>query len=220
MNPGPQDRPNTELRLALIETAARLIATEGPGSLKLRRVADEAGTSTMAIYTHFGGMSELRRAVRREGFARLSARLALAADSDDPVADLVIRGSAYYLNAMANPDLYRVMFMEEPVDAGDTATPGYEQIVDAVRRCIAAGRFQPADAGEVARQLWVLTHGIVTLQLTRLLSADEAIETLRDASLRLITTYGDDPESARRSLEAADRRRGTVAAKLVQTDQS
>ena len=64
------------LRPALIEAAARLIATEGASGLTLRRVADAVGTSTMAIYTHFGGMPELRRAVRREGFARLAARAA------------------------------------------------------------------------------------------------------------------------------------------------
>ena len=65
---------NSSLRPALIEAAARLIATEGADGLTLRRVADEVGTSTMAVYTCFGGMPELRRAVRREGFARLAAR--------------------------------------------------------------------------------------------------------------------------------------------------
>ena len=64
------------MRPALIEAAARLIATEGVAGLKLRRVAEEVGTSTMAIYTYFGGMPELRRAVRQEGFARLATRAA------------------------------------------------------------------------------------------------------------------------------------------------
>ena len=67
-------RGNKEMSAALIEAAARLIATEGAGALTLRRVADEVGTSTMAIYTHFGGMPELRRAVRQEASARLGER--------------------------------------------------------------------------------------------------------------------------------------------------
>src|SRR2546423_3555500 len=105
-----------DARAALIDTAARLIATEGPAALTLRRIADEAGTSTMAIYTHFGGMPELRRAVRREGFARLAASLARVDETEDPVADLAMLGAAYYETALSNPDLYRVMFMEQPLD--------------------------------------------------------------------------------------------------------
>src|SRR5437764_1480840 len=90
------------LRPALIEAAARLIATEGAAALTLRRVADEVGTSTMAIYTHFGGMSELRRAVRQEGFARLAARAARVRETDDPVADLAVLGREYYEHAMSD----------------------------------------------------------------------------------------------------------------------
>ena len=69
-------RADGAVRTAFIETAAQLIATEGSSGLTLRRVADQVGTSTMAVYTHFGGMNELRLEVRREGFARLAAHLA------------------------------------------------------------------------------------------------------------------------------------------------
>src|SRR5437764_14897109 len=108
---------NSSLRPALIEAAARLIATEGAAGLTLRRVAEEVGTSTMAIYTYFGGMPELRRAVRQEGFSRLAARAAQLGESDDPVADLAGLGLAYYQIAMSNPHLYRALYMEQPLDA-------------------------------------------------------------------------------------------------------
>src|SRR5947199_4222618 len=81
-------RPAGELRTALLDAAAHLIAADGSARLTARRIAEEVGTSTMAIYTHFGGMPGLRQAVRREGFARLSARLAAVHPSDDPLADL------------------------------------------------------------------------------------------------------------------------------------
>src|SRR5204862_4279838 len=116
---GREDDATNGMRPALIEAAARLIATEGAAGLTLRRVADEVGTSTMAIYTHFGGMPELRRAVRREGFGRLTARAAQLGDSEDPVADLAGLGLAYYQLAMNNPHLYRAMYMEQPLDAAD-----------------------------------------------------------------------------------------------------
>src|SRR5438874_13803162 len=101
---------NNGMRPALIEAAARLIATEGASGLTLRRVAEEVGTSTMAVYTHFGGMPELRRAVRREGFARLAARAAELGVSEDPVADLAGLGLGYYEHAMGERDLHRVLY--------------------------------------------------------------------------------------------------------------
>ena len=67
---------NPEVRVRLLEGAARLLAEEGPAALTLRRVATEADTSTMSVYTHFGSMPDLAEAVVAEGFARLAALLA------------------------------------------------------------------------------------------------------------------------------------------------
>src|SRR5213080_886416 len=155
---------NSSLRPALIEAAARLIATEGAAGLTLRRVAEEVGTSTMAIYTHFGGMPELRRAVRQEGFGRLVARAEQLGESDDPVADLAGLGLAYYQLAMSNPHLYWAMYMEQPLDAADAAAGSetFDVLVAGVQRCIDRGRFDPAKAAELATQFWALGHGVVT----------------------------------------------------------
>ena len=199
------DAADNAMRTALIEAAARLIATEGAPGLTLRRVADEVGTSTMAIYTHFGGMSELRRAVRREGFARLAARGAQVDQTDDPVADLATLGREYYEHAMSNPHLYRVMFMEEPLDADDAAArmETFDLVVAAMRRCIDSGRFVPADPAALATQFWAVGHGVVALELAHLLSPEEALRCSVGALLSLFTGYGDDPEAARRSILSA-----------------
>src|SRR3954468_19161786 len=94
-NPSSTEPARPQLRDALIAAAARLVATEGPSALTLRRVAEEVGTSTMAIYTHFGGMPELRRAVRREGYASLAAAGAGVEETDDPVYDVAMLGRVY-----------------------------------------------------------------------------------------------------------------------------
>jgi len=201
---------DASVRTALIEAAAALIASEGTGALTLRRLADEVGTSTMAIYTHFGSMDELRRELRREGFARLSDHLSLVEESNDPVADLVLLGWEYYLNATANPHLYRVMFMERPVDEED-AVEGlgtFEQLVRGVRRCIDAKRFDEAEPTELATPLWAVNHGIVTLELAQMLTSDQAIDCLAVAGTNLFKAYGDDPRATGRSLAQARRRAG------------
>jgi AcrR family transcriptional regulator len=193
------------IRLALLENAARIIATEGLGRLTLRRLAHEVGTSTMAIYTHFGGMTELRREIRREGFARLRARQAAVAATRDPVADLWSLGLAYYGNAIENPNLYQAMFMEGPVDDADAGAglETFDQLVTAVRRCIDTSRFDPADPVGLATQLWALVHGLVTLELARLLPADRALPCLEAGARNLMAAFGDDPRAVGSSIARA-----------------
>ena len=199
---------NNGMRPALIEAAARLIATEGAAGLTLRRVAEEVGTSTMAIYTHFGGMPELRRAVRQEGFARLVARAEQLGESDDPVADLAGLGLAYYQLAMSNPHLYRAMYMEQPLDAADAAAGSetFNVLVTTMRRCIDSERFDTDDTRALATQFWAVGHGAITLQMAQLLSPKEALTCLRGAVLNLFIAYGHDPDAARRSLTRSGRR--------------
>jgi AcrR family transcriptional regulator len=205
MSPKPAD---PAVRTALLEAAARIIATEGPSRLTLRRLAHEVGASTMAIYTHFGSMTELRRCIRREGFARLGARQAGVATSGDSVADLVVLGWAYYGNATENPNLYRAMFMEGPVDAADAVVglETFDQLVATVQRCIDAGRFSPADPVHLATQLWAVIHGLVTLELAHLLSEDQVLTCLAAASCNLFQGFGDDPRAIGRSFARARER--------------
>jgi len=193
MSPKPAD---PEIRVALVETAARLIATEGLAGLTLRRLTREVGTSTMAVYTHFGSMDELRRAIRREGFARLSEHLTGVPVSDDPVADLTMLGRAYWMNAVENPNLYRAMFMDGPtgLDEAGVGLETFDVLVDTVQRCIDAGRFDPGEALSRAIQVWGLIHGLVTLSLAQLLTAEDAMASLRDGANNLFLAFGDSPD--------------------------
>ncbi len=182
-------------RDALIEAAAELIATDGPARLTLRRVAAEVGTSTMAVYTHFGGMDELRREVRREGFARLGAEMSSVETTADPVADLGQLGVAYYANAITNPNLYRAMFMEHPIDETDAGIglDTFDQLVTGVQRAIDAGRFRSGDAVEMATQMWALAHGVVTLQLAHLLDPERALACMVAGGTNLFASFAADP---------------------------
>src|SRR5262249_62186338 len=159
-------------RATLVEIGARLLAQEGPQALSTRRLAAEAGTSTMAVYTYFGGMGELVRAMVHEGWARLNGYLEKVRKTDDPVGDLASLGVAYRHNAQANPHLYAVML-------GGSSLGGFsltdedrqhgrytlEAVVGCVQRCMQAGRFRQADAQLIAHQMWSAMHGLVTLEL-------------------------------------------------------
>jgi AcrR family transcriptional regulator len=190
---------------ALVEAAARILAEEGIAALTTRRLAAEAGTSTMAVYTRFGSKAEIVRAVRAEGFARLEARLDALPVTDDPVADLVAAGTAFYAIGIAEPHLYRAMFLDRPPEDDEIGVGIYRRLVDLVRRCIAAGRFRDGDDFVVpiwAAQLWTMRHGMVTMAMTELLPDKQARRVLDDMTYRLLVGYGDQPERARSSLDA------------------
>jgi AcrR family transcriptional regulator len=194
------------VRTALLENAARIIATEGAAGLTLRRLAEATGTSTMAVYTHFGGMPYLRDEVRREGFARLRAHLETVAPTNDPVADLARLGQEYRANAAENPHLYRAMFMDlaQP-DEDDIGLDTFDLLVACVARCAAAERFVAGEPVARALQLWSAAHGVVALHLAGLLEDDLALVTLESSWRNLCLAFGDAPARVDRSMAKARR---------------
>jgi AcrR family transcriptional regulator len=156
-------------RAELVEAGARVLAEQGPGALSARSLARAAGTSTMAVYTHFGGMPAVVRAIIHEGFARLAAELAGVPTTSDPVADCAALALAYRRAAHRAPHLYRVMFGATGFDLTDEdrGIGAYTLRVarDAVARCVGAGRFRPAEPWTLTRQSWCLAHGLVSLEL-------------------------------------------------------
>jgi AcrR family transcriptional regulator len=195
------------VRLALIEAAARLLA-QGPGAFTTRRVAAEVSASTMALYTHFGGLDDLRRAVRFEWFRRLSERLAEIPGTTDPVADLAAQGWAYFSNAVENEHIFRAMVVD-PLDDPRVAAMGAEALqvlVESVQRCADAGRLSPGDASTRALQIWMAGTGVLIACLGRFITVDAAIGHFYEMAGSLLTTFGDDPEAARASLERGRRR--------------
>ena len=204
-------RANPEARPALIDVAARLLAESGPHALSARRIAAEVGSSTMAVYTHFGGMGGLVREMVHEGFARLQRYMTSVSATDDPVADMALLGRAYRHNAMMNPHLYAVMFGASSlagfsVDDRDRQYGRYTlvNVVECARRCIAAGRFRAAPTELVAHQMWSGTHGHVTLELGGYLVDPWPADHYFDVQLTgLMVSAGDTFDAAGRSVSAS-----------------
>src|SRR5690349_9606190 len=102
--------PGVDVRLALLDAAGELLVTEGADGMTTRRLAAMAGTTTQAIYTEFGGKEGIARAMYREGFVRLEARMRAVAETADPLFDLLQQGRVYRLAALDSPHFYDVMF--------------------------------------------------------------------------------------------------------------
>ena len=188
------------VRTLLIERAARMLRTREP--ITLRSLVAGTGVSTMAVYTYFGGMDGVWKALRQEGFTRLGARFEMVTMSTDPVRDLAALAAAYLRNALDHPDLYRVMFDADfDLEDAEAADDTLEYLVQAAERGRQAGRFRAdADSRKLATRSWVIGHGLVSLVTAGCLPR----QTLDDGVLlltALFTSAGDRPDRCRTSVE-------------------
>ncbi len=207
-------RADPAVRVRLLEGAARLLAEEGPSALTLRRVATEADTSTMSVYTHFGSMPDLADAVVAEGFARLAALLAEVPRTDDAITDLAGLGRAYLVNARQNPHLYAVMFgtaslgtyRPQTDDERERGRYTFDEVVETAARAVEQGRLRPAEPLAIASQLWTALHGYVMLDVGGYFGEDGVRHVLVPMFVSLLSGLGADPDAAFVSITTLGRR--------------
>lgn len=221
------DTSQTErnVRAELLRAAVEILDKDGPDALQTRKIAGAAGTSTMAVYTHFGGMPALIAAVAEEGLCQFDAALTMAPTSD-PVADLMAAGMAYRRFAIERPHMYRLMFGSTSAHginapAHDVVTlsvaeisdhyPSFAHVVHGVHRCMVAGRITVGSASDdatvvaTAAQFWASLHGFVMLELAGYYGAQGSAvgPVLAALTTNLLIALGDSPEQVRDSQRSA-----------------
>lgn len=160
-----------EVGLALVDAADRLLTQEGPAGLTVRRIATEAGVSTMNVYSRFGGKDGVVEQLFLQGFELLAAGMNEIAITDDPLADLTLCGQAYRRFALEHATLYAVMFEGVVADyepsqrARDTALGTLGQLADRLQRAMDADQLRRMDPLHAAAIVWSACHGVVSLQL-------------------------------------------------------
>jgi len=213
------------VRAELLHAAVAILNEDGPDALQTRRIASAAGTSTMAVYTHFGGMPALIAAVAEEGLRQFDAAMTMAPTSD-PVADLMATGIAYRRYAIERPHMYRLMFGSTSAHginapAHDVLTlsvaeiddhyPSFAHVVRGVHRCMLAGRItagSPSDDAivvAIAAQFWSSIHGFVMLELAGFYGAQDSAlgPVLASLMTNLFVSLGDSPEQVQESQRLA-----------------
>jgi AcrR family transcriptional regulator len=216
------------VRAELLHAAVQILNEDGPDALQTRKIAGAAGTSTMAVYTHFGGMSGLIAAVADEGLRQFDVALTMPPTSD-PVADLMATGIAYRRYAIERPHMYRLMLgstsahgINAPAHDLLTLTvaeindhyPSFAHVVRGVHRCMLAGRIAEGSASNdatvvaIAAQFWSSIHGFVMLELAGFYGAQGSAvgPVLASLMANLLVSLGDSPERVRKSQRLAVRR--------------
>lgn len=167
-------------RQALLAAAERLVGAEGAAGLSVRRVADDVGTSTRAVYSVFGSKSGLLEALATRLFELLSQAIDAVPTTDDPTADVVTASMAgFRAVALDHPSLYNLVFLRVVPDlvlgpdfeavAGQTFAR-LESLVSRLPSLVL-----PPEAA--AQAVHALTEGLATMELRGALGPPSAGET-------------------------------------------
>ena len=156
--------------IALLEAARGIFVNEGVKGLSVRRVAEQAGCTTMAVYSRFKGKDEILSALYDEGFDML-AKAQLAVPAILVNQDRVLAFCrAYRATALAYPHHYALMlghYSGEHMPSQDSqakAMVTLDRLTDAVQAMAAMKGKKRTDSAAVANRLFAFCHGWVSLE--------------------------------------------------------
>jgi AcrR family transcriptional regulator len=195
MSMGRPREHNADTAQALLTAGERLAEREGVDALSVRRLANEVGTSTRAVYSLFGSMDGLVVALGARAFELLGGAVAALADTKDPVADLVEAGLVFRQFSLSHPSLFRIAVQRTAV-AGDVAMqfrPAAAAAMAELARRVC--RLQEVDGlggrsvHEAASQFHALCEGLAALELRGVLDAGGAEAFWRSALTALVAGF-------------------------------
>jgi AcrR family transcriptional regulator len=165
----PVKQRTAALRDHLLSAAIDVLVAQGAEGFTTRSVARRANTSTPAVYELFGDKGGLLREVFFSGFRLLQETFARVEPVDDPVEGLIRLAFAYRTFARDHRMLAELMFSRpfvefEPGPEDLAATTSVQTfVVDAVQRCIDAGRMA-GDAKDIAHIFVALAQGLAAAE--------------------------------------------------------
>ncbi len=178
LNPRSQRKPKGEghaRRAEILAAAERIFVEHGYEGATIRKIADEVGLSSTALYMHFAEKGEILHEICRQAFAALlELNKAVVAEPGGPEERLRRMMRAYIDFGFANPNAYRLVYMTRPVELQHGAMSAaqelgaglfrsFEQVVeDAEAEGLLRG-----DARSTAQALWAGCHGVVSLMITK-----------------------------------------------------
>ena len=161
-----------ETRAALRAVAERIVAEGGPAAFSVRAVADEAGTTTRAVYSLFGSKEGLLvDALAQGAFEFLYEEIGELAETDDPVADLIAVGAAFRRLVLDHPARYRIAFqrvvpgLRPGPELTAARTKAWDQLQAKVQRVADTGLLGDKSVREAAVEFDAMLEGLANAEL-------------------------------------------------------
>ncbi len=159
----------------ILQAAEKIFVEYGYEGATIRKIADEVGVSSTALYMHFRDKSEILLEICEAAFEELMAlNLEIQGRDERPEAKIRHMLEVYMAFGLANPNAYRLVFCTRPQEANEGAQSAAQklgrQVFDtfaaSVGELAAAGRLK-IEAKLAAETLWAGCHGIVALIITK-----------------------------------------------------
>jgi AcrR family transcriptional regulator len=162
-----------ETRAVLRAVAERLVTEGGPAAFSVRAVADEADTTTRAVYSLFGSKEGLLvDALAQGAFEFLFDEIDQLVETDDPVADLIAVGVPVFRRLiLEHPARYRIAFQRvvPGLRPGPELTAARErawsQLQAKVQRLDDAGLLGDKSVREAAVEFNAMLEGLANAEL-------------------------------------------------------
>lgn len=160
-----------DLKSALLEAARILLERDGPEAISFRAIARAAGVSQTAPYHHFQNKEDLLATLAGNGFQELGICQEYAAANANPGRGRIVAiGLDYVRFAIANPQLYRLMFgvgisnWRAYPDVLELKSATFRPIQTALTTHLAeSGKTDGVRLEDIATSAWSLVHGMSML---------------------------------------------------------
>jgi AcrR family transcriptional regulator len=163
-------------RAEILEAAERIFVAEGYEGATIRKIADEVGVSSTALYMHFPDKSCILLEICERTITLLLERnREIAAKPLDPVVRVRMMLEAYMRWGLEHPNAYQLVYSQPrpvsatqwPEDTQDLSTQCYNAFAGVVREIAASGRLRTGTADSAAQAFWMACHGVVALLCAR-----------------------------------------------------
>jgi AcrR family transcriptional regulator len=181
--------------VALLDAAEQIVAGEGVDALSVRRVANELGTTTRAIYSLFGSKDGLVVALGARAFDLLGAEVNALPVTDDPAGDLLEAGMTFRRFALSHPALFRLGVQHEAVSAelvrgfAGSAQRALGGLNARITRLAENGQLGARGVSEAILEFHALCEGLAALELRCRMPPDEGERLWRDALGSLVAGW-------------------------------
>jgi AcrR family transcriptional regulator len=156
----------------LLDAAERQLAARPPGEVSLRAVARDVGITVQSVYHYFRSRDELLAALARRVEAVLACRMDAASGAEPtPAEQALATCRTFHAWALAEPNLFRLLFGGTPGAGGVGAAPG--ALTAALTRVALRGQDGPSAVAQPVTRAWAEVYGLVALQVFGLLDTAE-----------------------------------------------
>ena len=162
-------------RAEILAAAERIFVVDGYEGATIRRIAEEVGVSSTALYMHFRDKSCILLEICQAALEGLLQRTREIADRPrDAVSRVKLMLDSYMRFGLANPNAYRLVYIEGRPESSqwdeqisEVSAQCYQAFAGVVREIAGEGRLRTLDPDTAAQAMWTACHGTVSLIITR-----------------------------------------------------